>query len=285
MGMLRIRKIMIWPCAWGVLSSLLVTGVSLPPASESRGIQDAAVDIDLLADVEAEMDEDREGSNALTWITLARGFTPSVWGEQEKAPNRIRFTNGNPLQAEIRLRDGDTGVTSSDQGRERAELFLYYNVLDSWFKTHRHVRLTYELKLGRDFDVHQQEAGSRRIFQIKSSKASGNPIFDVNIEGGIMQIRHYPGAASSVRPVILAEGPAPDPRKNEWIPVRLESYFTKYANGYLLMRVGKLTVNYQGPTQHSINLNNFKIGEYRNEDYSSGIEPHLIRDPWLRVAL
>lgn len=251
------RKPWILPCVWGLMASWLVS-------SEGEG--------------------ESEGTNALTWVTIARGFTPSVWGEQEKAPNRIRFTNGNPLQAEIRLRDGDTGVTSSDQGRERAELFLFYNVLDTWFKTHRHVRLTYELKLGRDFDVNQQASGSRRIFQIKSSKASGNPIFDVNIEGGIMQIRHYPGAASNVRPVILAEGPAPDPRKNEWIPVRLESYFTKNANGYLLMRVGKLTVNYQGPTQHSINLNNFKIGEYRHESYSSGVQPHLIRDPWLRVA-
>ena len=276
--MFRNRKLLIWPCAWGVMGSLFVSSECLPSLPQS------AMAMDAQADFEVDVDGDREGTAALNWTTIARGFDPNVWGEQEKAPNRIRFTNGNPLQAEIRLRDGDTGVISSDLDRERAELFLFYRVLDNWFRSHRFVRLSYELKLGRDFKVNQQEDGSRRIFQIKASKGTGKPVFDVNIEGGIMQIRRNPSSNGSAKPVILAEGPAPDPRKNEWIPVRLEAHFTNNSDGYLLMRVGKLTVNYQGSTQHGSRLNNFKIGEYRNEAYSSGNEPHLIRDAWLRVA-
>jgi len=268
--MLSNRKLFALPCVISVLSL-----VPAPPEATHALAQPSPL---------SSHDGSSQSTTALQWTTVSRGFEEGIWGEQEKANNRITFTQSNRMQAEIRLRDGDTGVVSSDTDRERAELFLFYKVIDTWFKTHPYVRLTYELKLGSDFDVDDLQRGSRRIFQIKSAKGSGKPVFDVNIEDGIMQIRHNPTPNGSSSPVVLAEGPAPDPKKGKWLPMQLEAHFTDQSNGYLRIRAGNLTAVYNGPTQHGNKFNNFKIGEYRYRRYSSGDEPHLVRNAWLRVG-
>jgi len=225
------------------------------------------------------------GENEIEWTTITRTFSSEFWGEQEKTNARISLEGDDMRQVAIGLQDGDTSVAGpSDWDRERAEMFLFYRVLDEWFAEYKYVRLTYQLQLGSDFDVDDKQRGSRRIFQIKSSKESGKPIFDIIIEDGLMKIRYNETPKGRGKPIILAEGPAPDVSKMEWIPIKLEMKMSEGEDGYLRMRAGKLTTEYFGPTQHDENFNNFKLGEYRNRKYSSGNEPHRLRNPWLRVG-
>lgn len=224
------------------------------------------------------------GTGGVTWTTLTDTFDPMIWGEQEKAPDRILVTRSDMKELRIHLRDGDTSVAGpGDWNRERAEIFLWYRVIDQWFTTHDHVRLRYEIHLGADFDPNQNMKGNRRVFQVKASKGSGKPIFDVVVKGGKLQIRHSATPIGG-RPQILAEARMPDPRSIGWIPVEMEAKFTEGADGYFKMRIGSLRAEFHGATQHNARLNNIKIGEYRNRLYTSGSQPHLLRNPVLQVG-
>lgn len=193
-------------------------------------------------------------------------------------------TRADLKEIRIHLRDGDTGVAGpSDWDRERAEIFLWYRVIDQWLTTHAHLRLRYEICLGSDFDPGQDLKGNRRVFQVKATKGGGKPIFDVVVKGGKLQIRHN-ATPFGGRPQILAEARMPDPRTVGWIPVEMEAKFTEEEDGYFKMRIGSLRADFHGPTQHDARLNNIKIGEYRNQLYSSGSQPHLLRNPVLQVG-
>lgn len=224
------------------------------------------------------------GSDGITWTTLTDTFDPMIWGEQEKAPDRILVTSSDFKELRIHLQDGDTEVAGpSDWDRERAEIFLWYRVIDQWFTTHDHVRLRYEIHLGSDFDPNQDMKGNRRVFQVKATKGSGKPIFDVVVKGGKLQIRHN-ATPTGGKPQILAEARMPDPRAIGWMPVEMEAKFTEGTDGYFKMRIGSLRTEFHGPTQHDTRLNNIKIGEYRNQLYTSGSQPHLLRNPVLQVG-
>lgn len=223
-------------------------------------------------------------TDGVTWTTLTECFDPMIWGEQEKAPDRIRATRADLKEVQITLLDGDTSVAGpSDWDRERAELFLWYRVIDEWFTTHDHLRLRYEFHLGTDFDPNEEQKGNRRVFQVKATKGSGKPIFDVVVKGGKLQIRHN-ATPTGGKPQILAEAFMPDPRTLGWVPVELEAKFTAGNDGFFKMRIGSLRAEFHGPTQHDARLNNIKMGEYRNQRYTSGAQPHLLRNPVLQVG-
>jgi hypothetical protein len=229
--------------------------------------------------------ESNGGTGEIEWRRIVQDFDPLYWGEQEKVSQRISFPGRDFREVEIGLRDGDTLVAGpGDWDRERAELFLYHRVVDQWFSRFEYVGFQYELQLASDFDVNELQRGDRRIFQVKSVKGSGRPIFDVVIKDGTMQIRHHPVAVGPSKPIILASGPAPDPSKEEWLPVGFEARFTESQDGYFKMRVGNLVGRWDGQTQHDYKLNNIKLGEYRNQDYSSGSEAHHMRNPLLRIG-
>ncbi|MAW60441.1 MAG: hypothetical protein CMJ94_06365 [Planctomycetes bacterium] len=223
-------------------------------------------------------------SDGVTWTTLATNFDPMIWGEQAKDPDRIMATGPSMREIQIQLLDGDTSVAGpSDWDRERAELFLWYRVIDQWFDTHNYMRLRYEISLGEDFDPEAVAKGTRRVFQVKATKGSGKPIFDVVVQGGLLQIRHNETPTGG-KPVILAEARVPDPRRLGWVPIEVEAKFTETADGYFKMRIGNLYAEFHGATQHDARRNNIKIGEYRNQEYSSGTQPHRLRNPVLQVG-
>lgn len=237
------------------------------------------------AEPSAVREEGSGGASEIEWRRIVQDFDPSFWGEQEKTAQRISFPGRDFREVAVSLQDGDTLVAGAgDWDRERAEVFLFHRVVDDWFSRFEYVGFQYELQLASDFDVDELQKGDRRIFQIKSVKGSGRPIFDVVIKGGLMQIRHHPIAVGPSKPIILASGPAPDPSREEWLPVGFEARFTESQDGYFKMRVGKLTCRWTGQTQHDDKLNNIKLGEYRNQAYSSGSQAHHLRNPLLRIG-
>lgn len=229
--------------------------------------------------------ETNGGTGEVEWRRIIQDFDPSYWGRQQKVAQRITFPGRDFREIELGLHDGDTLVAGpGDWDRERAELFLFHRVVDDWFSRFEYVGFQYELQLASDFNVNELQKGDRRIFQIKSVKGSGRPIFDVVIKGGTMQIRHHLIANGPSKPIILASGPAPDPSRGEWLQVGFEARFTESEDGYFKMRVGDLIGRWHGPTQHDYKLNNIKLGEYRNQAYSSGTQAHHMRNPLLRIG-